>query len=178
METQALKKFCPVCKLSNEEDALVCRHCGAPLTRDADVPTTQRVEDSFELTEEIKEQVTREHTPPSRGIALYLLNRSEPIALRTEEEFVLGRAGEETTEPTVDLSPFEAYALGVSRRHVLVKSMGDKYMIIDLNSTNGAWLNGQRLVPTKAYDLPSGSTIQLGRLKLVISYLHPSVSKK
>lgn len=178
MHTQDFHKFCPVCKLSNEAGALFCRHCGAQLDENLPAPTTRRVDDAFELTDEIKGQVTREHTPPSRGMALFILNRGEPIAMRTEEEFVIGRAGELTSEPLVDLTSFEGFALGVSRRHVMIKSSGEKYVLIDLNSSNGTWLDGQRLVPTKPYDLPSGSVIQLGRMKLIVSYVHPASVKR
>jgi hypothetical protein len=171
------RKFCPVCKLTNDADALICQHCGAQLYGASDVPTTQQVEDTFELTEEIKKQIGREHTPPSKGMSIFLLNLGEPIALRMEEGFVLGRANELTSEPILDLTPYEGFAMGVSRRHAQIRAAGDKYVIIDLNSSNGTWLNGQRLVPTKPYDLRSGSVIQLGRLKLIVSYLHPPTAK-
>jgi len=157
MESQTFRKFCPVCHLGNDTNAVVCQYCNAPLGRDSTgVPTTQRVEDSFELTTEIKEQVVREHTPPSRGLSLFLLNKGEPIALSIEEEFVLGRAGYLTSEPMIDLTNHDGFAMGVSRRHAMIRAAGEKYVLIDLNSSNGTWLNGQRLVPNKPYDLPSG----------------------
>ncbi len=179
MEPQTFRKFCRVCKLSNEANATICQHCGAPLGENStEAPTTRSVDDSFELTEEIREQITKEFTPPSRGLSLFLLNNAEPIALRMEQEFVLGRAGALTSEPMVDLTNYEAYAMGVSRRHVIIRAVEDKYVLIDLNSSNGTWLNGQRLVPTKPYDLPSRGVIQIGRMKLVVVYSHPPSSKK
>ena len=173
METRSFRKFCPVCKLGNDLDALICQHCGARFDDGADAPTTRQFDEPFELTEEIRDQVTKEHTPPSKGVSLFFLNKSEPIALRTEEEFILGRAPDTTSEPIVDLTEFEGFAMGVSRRHAMLRAAGEKYALIDLNSSNGTWLNGQRLVPNKAYDLPSGSVIQLGRMKLIVSYVHP-----
>jgi pSer/pThr/pTyr-binding forkhead associated (FHA) protein len=144
----------------------------------SEAPTTRRIEDSFELSEELKEQITREHTPPSRGLSLFLLNKSEPIALRTEAEFVLGRAGDSTSEAVVDLTDHDGFALGVSRRHAQIRAAGEKYVLTDLNSSNGTWLNGQRLVPTRPYDLPSGGVIQLGRIKLVVVYMKPAGPKE
>ena len=152
METRSFRKFCPVCKLGNDVDALICQHCGARFDDGADAPTTRQFDEPFELTEEIRDQVTKEHTPPSKGVSLFFLNKSEPI---------------------VDLTQFEGFAMGVSRRHAMLRAAGEKYALIDLNSSNGTWLNGQRLVPNKAYDLPSGSVIQLGRMKLIVSYVHP-----
>lgn len=174
METQTFRKFCPVCKLDNDSNAAICEHCKTPLIHyDTEALTTRRVDDPFEITDEIREQVVKAYTPPSKSLSLFLLNMGEPIALRTEEEFVLGRALEPTTEPIVDLTDFDGFAMGVSRRHALIRAAGEKYMLTDLNSSNGTWLNGQRLVPTKSYELPSGAVIQLGRMKLVISYIDP-----
>jgi hypothetical protein len=125
MNTPIFRKFCPVCKMSNDPNATICRHCGARLGEDVtdQPPTTRRVDDSFELTEEIKERITSDHTPPSRGMLLFLLNNSEPIALTMEREFVLGRAGDLTAEPIVDLTDHDAFSTGVSRRHAMIKAI-------------------------------------------------------
>jgi pSer/pThr/pTyr-binding forkhead associated (FHA) protein len=179
MDTQAFRKFCPVCKLDNDADVTNCQHCGGPLSpSSAEDVSTRRVDDAFELTDEIREQVTRTYIPPSSSLSLFLLNMGEPIAVRTEDEFVLGRVDEATSEPIVDLTEFDGFATGVSRRHALIHAAGEKYMLTDLNSSNGTWLNGHRLVPTRWYVLPSGAVIQLGRMKLVVSYIDPPQKTK
>lgn len=177
LKTQSLRKFCPVCKLPNDLDATICLHCKAQLNKsdNEESPTTRRVDKSFELTEELKEKVTKAFPPPSTGMLLFLLNSGEPIALCTEYEFVLGRGGALASKALFDLSEFDAYEMGVSRSHALIKVVENKYVLIDLNSANGTWLNGDRLLPTKPHDLPSGAVIQLGRLKLVVIYLQPPV---
>jgi pSer/pThr/pTyr-binding forkhead associated (FHA) protein len=176
MDTETSRKFCPICKQSNEGDAVVCQHCGEKL--DDVRPTTLRVNgDDTQVTRELNEQTSRELIPPARGVAVFLLNKGEPIALRVEDEFVLGRIQESTSEPTVDLTDFDGYALGVSRRHALVRAVGERYVLIDLNSSNGTWLNGQLLIPTKPYDLPNGAVVQLGRIKLMLAYMTPVSSK-
>ncbi len=174
MDTQSFRKFCPVCKFDNDAHAAICQHCGAALIHNrSENLTTLRVNESLELTDEIKGQVLKSYVPPPKSISLFLLNIGKPIALRPEEEFVLGRVVEQTSEPIVDLAEFDGFALGVSRRHALVQAVGDKYMLTDLNSANGTWLNGHRLVPTRSYVLPSGAVIQLGRMKLIVSYIDP-----
>lgn len=179
MDNQNLRKFCPVCKLANSADATFCQNCGASLTKDSpSAQTTRRVGDSFELTDEIKEQVITAYTPPAVGLSLFLLNNGEPIALRADQEFVLGRGENSNPEPMVDLTNYEGFVTGVSRRHAMIKAVDDKYVLIDFNSSNGTWLNGERLLPNKPHDLTSGSVIQLGRLKLVVVYSHPPSSKK
>jgi hypothetical protein len=179
LDTQSFQKFCPVCKLANDANATICQHCGAPLnTKSKDAQTTRRVSDSFELTDEMHEQVTSGYTPPPVGLSLFLLNNGNPIAFRMEQEFVLGRGEDSKSEPRVDLTDYEGFETGVSRRHAVIKVFEDKYILIDLNSSNGTWLNGDRLLPDKPHDLPSGGVIQLGRLKLVVVYSHPPSSKK
>jgi pSer/pThr/pTyr-binding forkhead associated (FHA) protein len=172
MDTLDFQKFCPVCKMGNNPHGIICRHCGALLGEDPMLPTTQRVDNGLGLSDEIKEQLTRQLPPPPEGLAVFVLGTAEAIATRTDEEFILGRAGEVISEPICDLTDLDAFAMGVSRRHALIRSTGNGYVLIDLNSSNGTWLNGQRLVPTRIYELPSGAVITLGRLKLVAIYLH------
>ena len=174
MDTQTFRKFCPVCKLDNDANATICEHCSTPVIHySTEAVTTRRVEYPFELTDEIREQVTRAYIPPSKCLSFFLLNKGEPIALRTEEEFVLGRVLGPTSEPIMDLTEFDGFAMGVSRRHAMIQANVEKYMLTDLNSSNGTWINGHRLVPTKSYELPNGAVIQLGRIKLVVSYIDP-----
>jgi hypothetical protein len=165
--------------MANAADASACQYCNAPLNSEsAKVPTTRRVEKPIELTEELKEKIAGVYPPPPSGLLLFLLNRSEPVGLCTQQEFVLGRGGgAPASKPTFDLSEFEAYAMGVSREHAMIEEVEGRYMLTDLNSANGTWINGERIAPAKPHDLPSGSVIQLGRLKLVVLYSCPTGSK-
>lgn len=53
----------------------------------------------------------------------------------------------------------------VSRRHLLVKSDGDKVFIEDLNSTNGSRLNGKRV--TSVQPLVDMDVIEIGESRIV-----------
>ncbi len=101
-----------------------------------------------------------------------------PIAVTVDQEFVLGRKADGVSEALVDLTNPDGFAMGVSRRHAMIRSGENGYVIIDLNSSNGTWFNGKILLPTQQYDLPSGGLIQLGRLKLVVIYNSPPGGKK
>lgn len=48
---------------------------------------------------------------------------------------------------------------GVSRRHAQVEPSGDSYWLVDLESTNGTWLNGLRIFRQR---LNHGDRVQLG----------------
>ena len=129
---------------------------------DAPAPPTERFMD-FEL--------------PSKGIVLINLENGQPIAMQEEEAFILGRTSTEikTREPLIDLTELDALELGVSRVHAMIRQTKDGYQIIDLDSSNGTWLENQRLVPKQPYPLDSGDRIRIGRLNMLAFF--PRVSK-
>ena len=64
----------------------------------------------------------------------------------------------------IDLSSFNAQNLGVSRTHARFERVGSRLFIRDLNSTNGTWLNGTRLVGMNVNEVFHGDQIEFGRL--------------
>jgi pSer/pThr/pTyr-binding forkhead associated (FHA) protein len=158
MNTHAFIKFCPACKLGIDVYAIVCRHCGAA----QDLTPLGGSEQTNDLTTRLPK--------PGAGLAVYPVGINSPIVISEDKEFILGRETGEGSEKIVDLSRLDGFAMGVSRRHAMIRAAENGYKIIDLNSSNGSWLNGQILVPAIVNDLPSGSNVQLGQLKLVVIY--------
>jgi len=156
--TRSFIKFCPACKLGNDANSITCVHCGKPL----DLIFTSSIKNTL--------QRKNQYAIPPKGLAVYFLGNATPIVVATDKEVILGRkiAGEE--KAVVDLAYSDGYAMGVSRYHAKIRSTASGYELIDLNSSNGTWLEGKVLTPTEPYDLPSGANIQLGRLKLVATY--------
>ena len=56
----------------------------------------------------------------------------------------------------------------ISRRHAQIQDIGGEYMLTDLNSTNGTYVNGQRIIQPKL--LQHGDTIRFGDTILVLKY--------
>ena len=166
-------KFCPFCKMKIQVEATICEHCGRSLISGSDNhPTTEDVKEESKyfdkgLKEKI-EQVSKE--APTEGIAIYILDRSQPIEIRREDEFFIGRITEQTNEKVVDLTPYNGYDLGVSRRHLMIRRAGKGYHAIDLFSTNGSWVNELTLMPQQPFPLKSGSQIRLGRMRIFIVF--------
>ncbi len=165
MDTTALPKFCPVCKLENDRNSVVCDHCGAVFVDlHLGEETTKNIEnkratDLLGATHELK--------VPPQGMAFFLFGKTEPFHVRVEEVIYLGRVEKETTEAFVDLTLVDGFEMGVSRRHAMIQRQENRVEIMDLHSGNGTFLNGNRLLPNKFYELTSGTVIQLGRLKLI-----------
>ena len=113
---------------------------------------------------------------PSKGIVLINLEDGQPVAILEEKAFILGRVSDEikTKEPLVDLTSL-GIDYGISRTHALIRQAGVGYQIIDLESSNGTWLENERLVPKKPYAVESGNRVRMGRLNVLVFY--PRVSK-
>lgn len=109
-----------------------------------------------------------ERTSSPWVIELQSAQMSESLKLHLDNALVLGRRDQNQTssQPDVDLSPYSADQLGVSRRHLMISADGDHLLATDLNSGNGTLLNGQRMDPEKPYYLKHEDVLQLGRLKL------------
>ena len=76
----------------------------------------------------------------------------------------IGRATpDQEWPPTIDLSQDES----VSRRHAEIRRTRDGYTIIDFNSTNGTWVNGQRIPSGETIALSDGDRVAVGRLSLL-----------
>ena len=162
-------RFCPVCKRRNLMEAAICAYCGAKLEHDelSAPPTTEKIGGAT-IAFPKPPRIKTDTLIPEDGIAIFLMDTANPIAVRALDEFILGRALEGSLEDIVDLTPYGAFSSGVSRRHAMIRRRKGGFEIIDLDSTNGTWLNEKRLTSTKAYALPSGATIRLGQLRLQV----------
>lgn len=160
--------FCPICKRKNEMDAVLCTFCGTALEPVATAPPTTEKIAGATIAFPKAPRVKTDALIPEGGIAIFLMDTPNPLATMALDEFVLGRALEGSLEDIVDLTPYGGFSSGVSRRHAMVRRKKTGFEIIDLDSTNGTWINEKRLTPTKAYPLPNGATIRLGQLRLQV----------
>lgn len=160
-----MPKFCRVCKLANNPNDLVCNFCGAvfvDLHRNDETTrnmTNRRTTDLLENYDELNLS--------TQGMAFFLFGKTQPFAVQQEDILYLGRPEKESTEVFINLGLVDGFNQGVSRRHAMIQREGNRVEIMDLSSINGTFLDGNRLLPNKFYELKSGTVIQLGRLKLI-----------
>lgn len=174
------EKFCPVCKNKNERSAIVCIHCGALFEHDRQdsAATTRNAEVPDEISAKILDAPIESALIPDDGIAVYAAGTSKPVYLRFDRELIFGRKSDDMLDkPLLDLTDLGGYQTGISRQHAMIRRTESGYEIVDLASTNGSWLNDERLTPNKPYPLPSGSQLRFGRMRLLILY-HASFKKK
>jgi hypothetical protein len=176
------ENICPVCKESNELEAIVCGHCGAELEDPFMDPGFKTKATNFQavVPESIGDWSINKAAVPDHGIAVYIEGEFNPAYRDSREEFVIGRKTETSSlvsEGLLDLAPRGGYAQGISRRHAVIQRTEHGYEILDLGSVNGTWLNDERLTPHKYYPLASGSHLRLGSMRLFVLY-HPLTETK
>jgi hypothetical protein len=116
---------------------------------------------------------------PVEGISFYVMRLSKPIVVRSDRDFFIGRdVDEDIWRPLVDLGELDGYAMGVSRRHAMIRPVERGYEVIDLFSTNGTWLDDRRLIPNKPYPLIPGAQLRLGQERLLVIYRSVRVSQQ
>jgi hypothetical protein len=99
-------------------------------------------------------------------LALFIVGYDRPILVKQHERVSLGRYSPGEMAPTVDLMPYNGDIMGVSRLHAVIYNTDQGYVIEDQGSTNGTWVNENRLNPHSAYPLHNGALLRLGQLGL------------
>ena len=167
--------LCPNCHHQEFSGALFCSECGARLVV-TEAPTTHHIERN--QTGLLLSQEGRLPSPPApvvssnagdAAVSLHLIESGMILHLTGQNEFTLGRVADgQPILPDVDLSPYEAYAQGVSRLHAALKMNNQRVFITDLGSSNGTRVNGQKIQPNVDFPLNHGDVIALGKFKIQV----------
>jgi FHA domain len=161
--------ICSNCQHANVSGTLFCVECGAQLDG-VETLTTQAITQD-QINEELKKKQRPEppSSPINSWISLHLMDSGKILPLASRNEFTLGRLSEgQPIMPDIDLTPYQAYASGVSRLHVVIKRESNRVVIMDLGSSNGTYLNGRRLNPHVEETLNHGDVVALGKLKIQV----------
>ncbi len=172
-------QFCPVCKFLIQPEMKICPNCGANLIGADQLRSTTIQLEETEARQLAGEKAIDDALLPESGIAVYTYKEPKVlIAVQESTEFILGRktgkTGSLSESALIDLGPFNGFELGTSRRHALISLKGTGYTIADLESTNGTWLNGERLVPNHSYELKNGSLVRVGKMLLYLVFRPPA----
>ena len=160
---------CPNCHYQNPVGAIYCADCGAQLAA-GDSPT-------YSInTSKVTAPVGDVALPAAPSVfaenawaSLHLMDSGQILPLSTRNEYTMGRLSEgQPVVPDLDLSPFQAYAAGVSRLHASIKRDGKRVVIMDLGSANGTYINGKRLTPQTERLLNHGDVVALGKFKFQV----------
>jgi pSer/pThr/pTyr-binding forkhead associated (FHA) protein len=166
--------ICPNCKHKELEGAYYCAECGSRLVLPDPLSTQAlRRASTNQLSSPFLVMPTGPLTNGLEGsellISLHIVEKGHVMHLSGRTEYVLGRATEGQSQvPDVDLSPYEAYGQGVSRTHALLKIARQRCYIVDLGSSNGTRVNGQKIAPQTDFPVSHGDVFALGKLKIQV----------
>lgn len=149
------KSFCAQCGAQMTSGDLFCNSCGAPSIA---LPSAALSSSSCSV-------VLR--GPDNKPITI-------PLSKETNS---FGRVDTNRgITPDVDLTPHDPQGK-VSRRHAVIHAEQGRYFLEDLGSTNGTFLNGDRLAPKEKRPLKSGDNLCMGEvvMKFVIRSVPPNV---
>jgi hypothetical protein len=167
---------CNFCHHDNRAGVYFCEECGKAIGSAATKYFTGQLRDG---TDEFPKQ--SDFRPP-RGAAIShdsitFQIGDEHLGIDLKDNILIGRADPTSSrQPDVDLNPYDAVELGVSRRHAKIERNGNILSLIDLNSSNGTFVNGRRLASGQGYILRDGDEIRIGKLVMVIRSDIPSPS--
>lgn len=110
-------------------------------------------------------------SPAHQPVVFQLLDLQASITAPLRERIVIGRKADINTAPVdVDLSPHEAFKKGVSRQHAALSRVHRNIFLTDLDSANGTYLNGEKLVPYQERIVRDGDEIRLGNLRVRLHF--------
>jgi len=145
--------FCTQCGHRNPDDARFCANCGHPLQEDTTIgfnPIPTSEEDSGEVA-------TLPQSELEPGQALLVVQRGPNAGskfLIDKDVTTIGR------HPESDIFLDD---VTVSRRHAEFRRADDKFVIHDVGSLNGTYINRQRVDESQ---LANGDELQIGKFKL------------
>jgi pSer/pThr/pTyr-binding forkhead associated (FHA) protein len=146
--------YCPECGFQNPEAANYCSKCGALLVKDEPGAETTQTYTPEELTDD-------------EGPLEELATEGPALVVRSGG----GRAGEhfvpQGERTTIGRSPDNDVFLDdvtVSRKHAVLVDRGGEYVIEDLGSLNGTFVNRRRI--ESGTRLESGDEVQIGKYRL------------
>ena len=170
---------CPNCGHENRAGEILCTNCSMPLVEGVSTSTKKISEaEQAEVSKTFGNDVLKQDNvndvfPASATLRLEIVGSPMPIKVKfTKANLTLGRRDPATgTLPDIDLAPFAGYRMGVSRRHSEIRRNDEGFLeLLDLGSSNGTFLNGQRLPPHTPYRVQNRDKMAMGQIVMEVIY--------
>jgi hypothetical protein len=100
------------------------------------------------------------------AVVFALIDSEILLPIHVTNRMIIGRSDVESGEKVdIDLTPYGGRERGVSRRHAILYRTRFTVSLVDLNSSNGTYLNGLRLIPHQPRLLREGDEVRLGNMR-------------
>jgi FHA domain len=169
------ERVCTNCKMKCTPTQLYCPRCGYVLPSALEAEAHALGSTSTLLPVELPPSV---NTQPGTGFfhrqaRLFLHHDSGqtiPVDIRSGPKLVGRFSGDPLETNVVDLTALGAKEFGVSRRHIQLSLSDETIYVIDLGSTNGSFLNRERLIAERPYVVRNRAVLQLGVLIMRVQF--------
>jgi tRNA A-37 threonylcarbamoyl transferase component Bud32 len=105
---------------------------------------------------------------PIAGPRLVVAGTGATLILPQQGEVLIGRADPQITpKPDVDLGPHGGGQAGVSRRHARLLYSSEGWLLEDLQSTNGTFLNSVAVLPGQPVQIRTGDIMRCSQITLI-----------
>jgi FHA domain-containing protein/zinc ribbon protein len=145
--------YCTKCGHKNPDESKFCALCGTNFTVGEDT-TISLAPDELEIEDEVSVAVDE----LQRDQGLLVVTRGQNAGSR----FLLDK--DVTTAGRHPSSDIFLNDITVSRRHAEILREGERFVMKDVGSLNGSYVNRQRV---DVAELSSGDELQIGKFKLV-----------
>ncbi len=119
----------------------------------------------FQSIAALQQSLGRAPAVAERGLAYLVVNTAPPNSHRRGERFALGAVNAIGRDPGNDVVLRDDFA---SVRHAVVSQDGDGWWVEDVGSTNGTFVNGDRLA--RRTMLHFGDELEVGRVRMRLEH--------
>lgn len=169
---------CPSCELVNLPGTLFCLQCGTYLPSGGPLRTEQ-FPDQHSQRARSRRSEGGQPGGLALGIEVEVLETHRKVLLSADSEILIGRLdAAHGVFPELDLTADSGLEHGISRRHARVYTREGKWYIEDLDSTNGTYVNDERLTAYLPYSFNDGDILTLGTLRLRINIYSETSSSR
>lgn len=128
-----------------------------------DAYTLEQINSNFGGTNKADTQSYSKDLPKTSKLELTAINSPVPLSFKVDkDDFVIGRK-ESSVDGCVNFSKM------VGRTHCKIKNINNEFYIIDLQSSNGTYVNKRRISPDRQFRIESGDTIRLANVEFKVS---------
>lgn len=163
------KVVCPSCGSDNLPGTLFCVQCGTYLPSGGPLRTEPLPDQEDGRPARPTRGDGTEEENPAINIEVDVLNTGRKILLSADREILVGRLdAAHGIFPELDMTTDGGLEQGVSRRHARIYTRDGTCFVEDLDSTNGTFLNGERVTPYLPYAFHDGDTLTFGTMRLKV----------
>lgn len=159
--------ICSNCRAQQYEGTIFCTECGASLLVSERHSETTASLGGGKLAEIALPTVVSAPEPKhdNHDLQLTVLNSGRQLSFASVKPLLIGRQdAARGVFPDIDLSNDGGYDAGVSRRHARIWHQSDGFVVEDLQSANGTFINGKRIEPHSPTAIRAGDELGFGTL--------------